>query len=345
MRNGEEFIWVDFENAPQVWVLSSIIQRLGEAGIGFQLTARDFSYTVGLCQSIGLEAKIIGTSHVSKGKIGKAARIIARGIQLALFMMPLRRRVHTALSCGSRSQLIAARLLGIPVIILADYEYANLTLNRLARYILVPFPIPKDRWRGNKMKIVHYPGLKEELHLHGFEPSSDLPKDLKPYKERVLVLFRPESRNAHYASKQSIVLHEAILSYLFGFKNMVLIIFPRDEIQKISLKNWCEQKNMFYWFPGIVNGPDLISKCDLVIGGGGSMTREAAILGIPSYSFFAGKWGAVDRYLESQRRLVKISLIEDVGKIVLKKRDKVTASVPADALNFVTRFIEDRIIQ
>jgi len=341
----KEFVWVDFENAPQVWVLSSVIRRLSKKDIKFLFTARDFSYTVGLCKSIGLEAKVIGTSDVSKGKIGKAARIIARGIQLALFMMPHRIRVNAALSCSSRSQLIAARLLGIPAIILADYEYADLTLNRLARYILVPFPIPKDRWRENKMKIVHYPGLKEELHLYGFQPSSDLPKDLKSYQERVLALFRPESRTAHYASKQSIVLHEAILSYLSGFNNIVLIIFPRDEIQKTSLKNWCEQKNMFCWFPGIVNGPDLISKCDLVIGGGGSMTREAAILGVPSYSFFAGKWGAVDRYLESQRRLVKISLIEEVKKIIVMKRDKVPASVPADALNFVTRFIKDRVTQ
>lgn len=341
----KEFIWVDFENAPQVWVLSSVIRRLSEKGIRFQLTARDFSYTVGLCQRIGFEAKVIGTSRVSKNKIGKAVRIVIRGIQLALLMRPHRKRVNIVLSCGSRSQLIAARLLGIPAIILADYEYADLTLNRLARYILVPFPIPKDMLGTHKRKIVHYPGLKEELHLYGFQPSPGLPEALKSYKERVLVLFRPESRTAHYASKQSIVLHEAILSYLSGFRNIVLIIFPRDEVQKRFLNDWCKKKNISFWFPGIVDGPDLISKCDLVIGGGGSMTREAAILGVPSYSFFSGQWGAVDRYLESQRRLVKISLIEDVEKIVLKKWNKVTASVPADALNFVARFIEDRITQ
>ncbi len=42
---------------------------------------------------------------------------------------------------------------------------------------------------------------------------------------------------------------------------------------------------------------------DLVIGGGGTMTREAAVLGVPAYTYFAGKWGAVDQYLSDQHRL------------------------------------------
>ena len=33
----------------------------------------------------------------------------------------------------------------------------------------------------------------------------------------------------------------------------------------------------------------MILECDIVIGGGGTMTREAAILGIPSLSFFKGE--------------------------------------------------------
>ena len=39
---------------------------------------------------------------------------------------------------------------------------------------------------------------------------------------------------------------------------------------------------------------------DLVIGAGGTMTREAALLGVPTFSVFAGKSPAVDRALEAQ---------------------------------------------
>ena len=36
-----------------------------------------------------------------------------------------------------------------------------------------------------------------------------------------------------------------------------------------------------------------------MISGGGTMTREAAVLGVPSYSFFRGREGQVDAWLES----------------------------------------------
>jgi predicted glycosyltransferase len=44
---------------------------------------------------------------------------------------------------------------------------------------------------------------------------------------------------------------------------------------------------------------NLIWYSDLVISGGGTMNREAAALGVPVYSIFLGKSGAVDRYLSS----------------------------------------------
>jgi uncharacterized protein len=54
-----------------------------------------------------------------------------------------------------------------------------------------------------------------------------------------------------------------------------------------------------------------------VISGGGTMNREAAALGVPVYSIFRGKLGAVDRYLAENGRLV---LIESVQEIATKIR-------------------------
>ena len=47
----------------------------------------------------------------------------------------------------------------------------------------------------------------------------------------------------------------------------------------------------------VVDGLDMIWASDLVISGGGTMNREAAALGVPVYSIFRGKIGAVDQYL------------------------------------------------
>jgi predicted glycosyltransferase len=42
------------------------------------------------------------------------------------------------------------------------------------------------------------------------------------------------------------------------------------------------------------------------------MNREAAALGVPVYSIFRGKIGAVDAYLADQGRLVLLETVDDV---------------------------------
>jgi len=61
-----------------------------------------------------------------------------------------------------------------------------------------------------------------------------------------------------------------------------------------------------------VDGLNLIWFSDLVVSGGGTMNREAAALGVPVYSIFRGKIGAVDRYLVQQNRLVLLETRSDI---------------------------------
>ncbi len=46
-----------------------------------------------------------------------------------------------------------------------------------------------------------------------------------------------------------------------------------------------------------VDGPSLVYAADLVVSAGGTMNREAALLGTPTWTTFAGELGAVDRML------------------------------------------------
>jgi predicted glycosyltransferase len=55
-----------------------------------------------------------------------------------------------------------------------------------------------------------------------------------------------------------------------------------------------------------------------------TMNREAAAMGVPVYSIFRGKIGAVDRYLAEQGRLTLLATSEDVrSKITVQSRQKV----------------------
>jgi uncharacterized protein len=73
----------------------------------------------------------------------------------------------------------------------------------------------------------------------------------------------------------------------------------------------------------VVDGLNLLWHSDLVVSGGGTMNREAAASGVPVYSIFRGKIGAVDRYLSENGRLCLLTSKEDVrDKILVKKRQK-----------------------
>ena len=74
------------------------------------------------------------------------------------------------------------------------------------------------------------------------------------------------------------------------------------------------------------------------------MNREAAALGVPVYSIFRGKSGAVDRQLQNEGRLVLIENIDDVNnKILLQRRSKEaipTGLNPRKALSMIIDHID-----
>ena len=56
------------------------------------------------------------------------------------------------------------------------------------------------------------------------------------------------------------------------------------------------------------------------------MNREAAALGVPVYSIFRGKTGAVDRRLEQEGRLIMVRTSAEVhSKIIFERRQKQSA--------------------
>jgi hypothetical protein len=71
-----------------------------------------------------------------------------------------------------------------------------------------------------------------------------------------------------------------------------------------------------------VDGPGLIAASDLVISAGGTMNREAVALGVPAYSPFAGRLGAVDARLIEEGRLHRL---EDPADLALVPRERSAA--------------------
>jgi predicted glycosyltransferase len=64
----------------------------------------------------------------------------------------------------------------------------------------------------------------------------------------------------------------------------------------------------------------LLKDADAVVSAGGTMLREAAYLGVPAYSIFRSRIGAVDRHLASLGRLCMLTSASDFPRIDLSTR-------------------------
>ena len=140
--------WVDMDNAPHVHVLRPIVVELQRRGHRVDITARDYGQTLPLLALYGLDARCIGR-HVGKNKLLKYVAFATRTV--SLFFFALGRRYDAAFSHGARSIVPAAKVLGIPLVALGDYEHTSFPrlMKSWIRLHLVPDVIPPEAIGGN----------------------------------------------------------------------------------------------------------------------------------------------------------------------------------------------------
>ncbi len=208
-----------------------------------------------------------------------------------------------------------------------DYEWATVQhqINcRLAGAVVVPAAIPPERLDryGARGKVRAYAGLKEEYYLADFQPDpAILPQlGLDPGRPIVVVRTPPEVSLYHRFEND---LFAGVLEHLrdaaAGAEGVQSVVLPRTPAQRAELAG----------VPGFIvpeqaiDAQSLIALSDLVISAGGTMNREAVALGVPVYTTFEGRPGAVDERLIAEGRLRKL---RDAAQIDLKKRPPDTAS-------------------
>jgi predicted glycosyltransferase len=313
-------IWIDLENTPHVPFFIPIVLDLEKNGCEVILTARDFAQTKELIEEAGLNAKIIGREY-GNSNVFKSIGIILRAIQLAWYMRG--RGVSLAVGHGSRGQLLAARMLRIPLLTLYDYEGASVSLfHRLATWVMTPEIIPfstLERLGLKREKHLTYPGLKEEVYVSAFEPNEGIIAELPLDPKKIIITIRPPSRTAHYRSDESFVLFRRIMELLCDRNEVQIILMPRNQNQRKEMeKDWGNAGNVT--IPSqAVDGLNLLYQSDLVIGGGGTMNREAAVLEVPVISIFKGPRGAVDSWLIEQGKMREISSAEEIVPYIVKR--------------------------
>jgi predicted glycosyltransferase len=340
-------IWIDLDNTPHVPFFKPIIRELEKRGYKVVLTARDAFQVCELATRSGLAYTKIGR-HYGKNRLLKILGLVWRSLQLLPFV--LRNRPMMGLSHGSRAQILLCNFLRIPTVMLMDYEYAQTPLLLRPRWEIVPDVLYNENLHCKaKERIRKYKGIKEDVYAPEFKPAPALRQQLHLDDNSVIVTVRPPATEAHYHNPESETLFVQFMNRALRTPGVKAVLLPRNQAQATQIKATWPQ-----WFADskvvvpheAVDGLNLLWHSDLVVSGGGTMNREAAALGVPVYSIFRGKIGAVDRHLQSQGKMTLIESIEDVqNKIPLipRKKTDLPASGPREALREILEQVEEII--
>ncbi len=311
-------VWIDVTNSPHVVFFRPLIRLLRERGYDVTLSARAFAQTLELLEDAGLEHTVVGPPHGGASRAGKV-RAMARRLR-ALRRFARDRRFDVALSHASHELPLVARSLRVPSAYAFDYEFALAQHGlgcRAATRVVVPDAIPQerlDRLGARTRKVRRYAGLKEEYYLAGFTPDGAVLDALGVDRSRALVLVRTPPDVSLYHRHGS-PLFADVVRRLGADAEVHAVVLPRTQQQRADLQA--------AGLPSLivpdraVDALSLVALADLVVSAGGTMNREAAALGTPVYTTFAGRLGAVDERLLAAGALREL---RSAGDLVVRRK-------------------------
>lgn len=303
-------VWIDITNSPHVRFFAPLIAELEARGHEVSVTAREYAQTRDLLEQAGIVYTLTG-HHRGRSLVRKAWGLVARTFALVQFARD--KEFDVAFSHASNDLAVAAWLLRIPHMMVHDYEHANLSYAvnaRLSSRILVPEAIgtgPVVAHGARVERVGTFPGLKEHVYLdEAIRAAADGPglrRQLGIRDEEVFIVARtPATMSAYHRFENECF--DAVLDRLVSTPGARVLALPRSDGQADALRERYGERVIVPRHP--IEGTALVVAADLVLSAGGTMNREAAVLGTPAYTVFAGAMGAVDAFLIARGLLVQV---------------------------------------
>ncbi|MDR0912701.1 MAG: DUF354 domain-containing protein [Methanobrevibacter sp.] len=318
-------IWIDITNAPHVRFFKDIIEYFNREGEDLLVTARKFGDIHRLMDMYNIDFESIGGHGVTlEDKLKSSTQRLD-----ALADRISKEKFDIALSKHSIELPRVAFGLGIPSLYVLDNEHAQ-AANKLTLPLVDRLIAPEiiDVWKlisygFNPNNLIRYDGTSEIMHFKSFEYNENIFDDLNlDLKFSKTILMRPEPSLASYLDadcRRSVL--SPVVEKLKDYAN--ILILPRFK----------EQAEIFEGIDNLtileppVDTSSIIKKCDLVIGAGGTMNREAAILQTPVISCYPGVPLSADIYYINKGLMFRINDTDEIINNALKllvaeKKDK-----------------------
>lgn len=258
-------IWYDALTGKHFRYGVAIAERLRTLKHQVILTTRKHPDTLPLAELLNEKCTIVGRYNPQSllSRVKEGAKRQVAFCKLFEKSMP-----HVAISHGSVDQCRVAFGLGIPIISTIDTPYAEpvhrLTLP-ISSYIVASKAIPKSilQTYNVKAEIVTFNGVDEVAWIKNFKP-----KVHYDYGKPLIVIRQFEEKAAYTTHKLDLI------SLARKMKKYGQVVFLSRYNRK-TIKGLNVPKEF-------VDSASLVSQADLVIGVGGTISREAALQGIPA---------------------------------------------------------------
>jgi predicted glycosyltransferase len=202
--------------------------------------------------------------------------------------------------------------LGIPHVCLNDSPHSEAVARLTAPLVtslVTPKFIPKKAWTEfgiKEDKIVQYNAIDPWIWLKDFKPDRNILKALGLEITKPIIVFRAEESFASYLlgvapkSPSWTLLLESLLKSDSRFQ---AVIVPRYDAQIAQLTEKYGDRAVIC--KSVIDAASLFAHTSVFVGGGGTMTAEAALLGVPTFSCYPGKSFIIEEFLVRKRLVTR----------------------------------------
>ena len=295
-------VWIDILTPKQALFFKELSSRLEEEGHEVLRTTRRYREVNQLLEAKGLSAKVVG-EHGGPSPYGKLTASVERMAKLAPLIKDW--GPDAAVSFSSVEASRVAFGLRIPHYCVSDSPHAEAASRLsipLSKKLFSPFAVPKRAWLkyGVSLKdIIVYRALDPAAWLRKLKPDGGVLSKLGLSGNEPIVTVRPEEAFAAYLSpetlRRSVAVEAARL--LEGWADARIVVLPRYEEQVSFLKKEFSRSEKVKVPETVIDGPSLLAFSSVLIGAGGTVTAEAALLGTPAISCFPSTPTYVEKFL------------------------------------------------
>jgi len=296
-------VWIDVLTPKQANFFAELQRRLNVKGFKTILTTREYREVNELLELRNVKPIQVGRhgGGALKEKLIESSKRVS-----ALAKVVEEQEPEVAISFLSPEASRVAFGLKIPHYCIGDSPHAEavckLTIP-LSEKLFTPWIIPLYAWRRygiNPRDIVRYRALDPAVWLNGYRSDPKVLDSLKLDVSKPIFLVRSPEEFAAYLSARSSLMSTSTIDIIakvldLADKGSQIVVLPRYDGQGERFKKRFGDRVIAP--EHVVDTVPLLQAASVFIGGGGTMTAEAALLGVPVISYYPGESTFVDRFL------------------------------------------------